>query len=105
GPSKTCSRPSSAFALYLLICIALVKLDVVPPLFVLIVKDRWREAIEDTTIMITQLARCEKSMEALWRVDDTNVLMNLVVEGSGRARENTVATLMNLVKNNGDKAI
>ncbi|URE37655.1 hypothetical protein MUK42_37550, partial [Musa troglodytarum] len=88
----TCSRPSSAFALYLLICIALVKLDVVPPLFVLIVKDRWR-------------ARCEKSMEALWRVDDTNVLMNLVVEGSGRARENTVATLMNLVKNNGDKAI
>ncbi|URE05488.1 hypothetical protein MUK42_19734 [Musa troglodytarum] len=63
--------------LYLLNCTTLVELGIVPPLLILVVKD--------------------ENMKAFQRVNNINVLVDLVVVGNRRAREN--------VKSSGDKAM
>ncbi|URD99782.1 U-box domain-containing protein [Musa troglodytarum] len=79
-------------ALYPLNRIALVELGTMPSFFALVVKDRGRG--EDVT-----------SMEALQRVDDVSVLVDLVVEESRRARENITTMLLNIVKSDKDKVV
>ncbi|RZS13880.1 hypothetical protein BHM03_00045518, partial [Ensete ventricosum] len=51
--------------------------------------------VEDAMVMITQVARCDESMEAFWRVDDVSCLVDMVVGG----------VLLNLVKSNEDKVV
>ncbi|THU55341.1 hypothetical protein C4D60_Mb11t05550 [Musa balbisiana] len=92
-------------ALYPLNRTALVELGAVPPLFALVVKDGRRGLVEDATAVIAQVAGCDESVEAFRRVDGVSVLVDLVVGGSGRARENAAAALLNLVNSGGDKAV
>ncbi|RRT42106.1 hypothetical protein B296_00018843 [Ensete ventricosum] len=75
-----------ALALYPLNHIALIELGIMPPLFALMV-------VEDAMTVITQVAGCDKSMEVFQRVDDISVPVDLMVGGSGRARENTAPAL------------
>ncbi|RWW11852.1 hypothetical protein BHE74_00049173 [Ensete ventricosum] len=84
-------------ALYLLNRTALVELGVMPPLFVLVVKD--------PMTVIAQVVRCDESIEAFRSVDNISVLVELVVGGSGRTRENVTAALLNLVKSDRDKTM
>ncbi|CAL9776031.1 unnamed protein product [Musa acuminata subsp. burmannicoides] len=60
-------------ALYPLNCIALVELGTISPLFALVVKDEQRGAVEDTTIVVTQVTRCDKNVKAFRRVDNLHV--------------------------------
>ncbi|THU54552.1 hypothetical protein C4D60_Mb10t26300 [Musa balbisiana] len=111
-------------ALYPLNHTTLVELGAMPPLFVLVVKDKQRGVVEDATAMIDQVARCDENVEAFRRVDNVsipvdlvvgvsrrarvdnvNILVDLVVGGTKRARESTTATLLNLVKSDGDKVV
>ncbi|URE43860.1 hypothetical protein MUK42_13926 [Musa troglodytarum] len=92
-------------ALYPLNCTTLVELGAMLPLFTLVVKDRQRGVVEDVTAVIAQVARCDESVEAFPRVDNVIILVDLVVGGSGRVRENVAATLLNLVKSGGDKVV
>ncbi|CAL9138633.1 unnamed protein product, partial [Musa acuminata var. zebrina] len=56
-------------------------------------------------VVIAWVTGCDESMESFRMVDDISVLMDLVVGGSGRARENVTATLPNLVKSDEDKMV
>ncbi|CAL9767715.1 unnamed protein product, partial [Musa acuminata subsp. burmannicoides] len=56
-------------------------------------------------VVIAWVTGCDESMESFRRVDDISVLVDLMVGGSGRARENIAATLLNLVKSDGDKTV
>ncbi|URE14119.1 U-box domain-containing protein, partial [Musa troglodytarum] len=78
--------------LYPLSRTALVELGIVSPLF-LTGGEEWAKGGRD------------ESMEVFWRVDGVNVLVDLVVGGSGRARENTTVAQLNLVKSGRDKAM
>ncbi|CAL9173789.1 unnamed protein product, partial [Musa hybrid cultivar] len=49
--------------LYSLNRTALVELGTMPPLFALVVKDERRGVVEDATMVITQVAGCDESME------------------------------------------
>lgn len=73
------------------------------PLFALVVKDGRRGLVRDTIAMITQVAGCDESMKAFRRMDGINVLKDLVVGRSGRARQNATTILSNLIKS--DKAV
>ncbi|CAL9095658.1 unnamed protein product [Musa textilis] len=44
-------------------------------------------------------------MKAFQRVNNINVLVDLVVVGNRRARENAMTVLLNLVKSSGDKTV
>ncbi|XP_065049846.1 uncharacterized protein LOC135679792 [Musa acuminata AAA Group] len=71
-----------SLALYSLNRIALIELGIMLPLFALVVKDGGREVVEDATMMIVQLVECNKSVEVLWRMDDINIIVDLVIGGS-----------------------
>ncbi|THU63685.1 hypothetical protein C4D60_Mb01t18430 [Musa balbisiana] len=49
-------------------------------------------------MMIARVLGCNKQVEAFQRVHDVNVIEDLIVGGSRRARENVVVVLLNLVK-------
>lgn len=61
--------------------------------------------VEDVTTVITQAVGYDEHVEAFQRVDDVNILVDLVVGRSRRARKNTVVVLPNLVKSNGENAM
>lgn len=71
-----------SLALYSLNRTALIELGIMLPLFALVVKDGGREVVEDATMMIVQLVECNKSVEVLWRMDDINIIVDLVIGGS-----------------------
>ncbi|CAL9125027.1 unnamed protein product [Musa acuminata var. zebrina] len=79
---------------------ALVELGIMPPLFAPMVKDGRRRLVGDMMTMITQVVGCDESMKAFRRVDGINILEDLVVGRSGRARQNATTMLSNLVKSN-----
>lgn len=81
-------------ALYLLNRTAFIELGVVLPLFMLVVKDGQKG-----------WCRTQREHGGIPRVDNINVLVDLMVGGSGRIRENTTVALLNLVKSNRDKAV
>lgn len=90
--------------LYLLNSIALIELGIMSPLF-LVVKDRWRVVVEDAMVVIAWVTGCDDSIKSFRRVDNISVLVDLVVGGSRRARENVAVTLLNLVKSDGNKTV
>ncbi|CAL9190490.1 unnamed protein product [Musa hybrid cultivar] len=55
--------------------------------------------------MIAQAAGYNKHMETFQRVHNINILVDLVVWGSRRARENATIALLNLVKSNGENTM
>ncbi|CAL9104056.1 unnamed protein product, partial [Musa textilis] len=55
--------------------------------------------------IIAALLNLSISIREALMVDGVNVLVDLVVGGSGRARENTTVAQLNLVKSGGDKAM
>ncbi|RZR71306.1 hypothetical protein BHM03_00004477 [Ensete ventricosum] len=67
----------------------------------LVTKDGQKAVVEDAMVVIAQVARCDEIVEAFRRMDDVRVL----VRGSGRAREIVATALLNLVKNDEDKAV
>ncbi|XP_065009038.1 uncharacterized protein LOC135639171 [Musa acuminata AAA Group] len=92
-------------ALYMLNCTALIELGVVPPLFSLVVKDGWRGLVEDAMMTIAQVVGCNESAKVFRRVDDINVLIDMVVGKRRRVRENATTVLQNLLKNNRDNTM
>ncbi|CAL9194927.1 unnamed protein product [Musa hybrid cultivar] len=86
--------------LYSLNNTALVELGIMPPLFTPMVKDGRRRLVGDMMAMITQVAGCDESMKAFQMVDGVNILEDLVVGRSARARQNATTMLSNLVKSN-----
>ncbi|CAL9202493.1 unnamed protein product, partial [Musa hybrid cultivar] len=56
-------------------------------------------------VVIAWVTGCDESIELFRMVDDISVLEDPVVGGSKRARENVAATLLNLVKSDGDKTV
>ncbi|XP_009390134.2 U-box domain-containing protein 15-like [Musa acuminata AAA Group] len=93
-----------SLTLYLLNSIALIELGIMSPLF-LVVKDRWRVVVEDAMVVIAWVTGCDDSIKSFRRVDNISVLVDLVVGGSRRARENVAVTLLNLVKSDGNKTV
>ncbi|URE14117.1 U-box domain-containing protein [Musa troglodytarum] len=67
--------------------------DVLKALFGLDLYPLSRTALVELGIVgvVEDVARRDESMEVFWRVDGVNVLVDLVVGGSGRARENTTS--------------
>ncbi|URE14113.1 U-box domain-containing protein, partial [Musa troglodytarum] len=94
GLSRMCSRPSLAWTSTRSAALPSLSWASCRPSFSLVVKNGRRG-----------VARRDESMEVFWRVDGVNVLVDLVVGGSGRARENTTVAQLNLVKSGRDKAM
>lgn len=55
--------------------------------------------------MITQVVGCNESVEVFRRVDRVSILINMVIGGSKRTRENNLAVLLNLIKSDRDKTV
>ncbi|KAI4323563.1 hypothetical protein L6164_023158 [Bauhinia variegata] len=88
-------------ALYPLNRSTMIHLGAVPPLFSLILKDGRLGIVEDATAVIAQIAGCEESEEAFWKVSGIGVLVDLLDLATGssmRTKENAVSGLLNLVR-------
>ncbi|XP_009408734.2 uncharacterized protein LOC103991098 [Musa acuminata AAA Group] len=92
-----------SLVLYSLNNTALIELGIMPPHFAPMVKDGRRGLVGDTMAMITRVAGCDESMKAFRRVNGVNVLEDLAVGRSGRARQNATTMPSNIVKS--DKAM
>ncbi|KAK7314161.1 hypothetical protein VNO77_39373 [Canavalia gladiata] len=84
----------------------MVQFGVVPALFSLVLKDGRVGIVEDATAVIAQVAGCEDSAEAFWKVSGAGVLADLLDLATGasmRTKENAVSALLNLVRCGGEK--
>ncbi|XP_077240198.1 U-box domain-containing protein 1-like [Tasmannia lanceolata] len=85
----------------------LVELGVVPPLFMIVLKDRRAGVVEDATAVIAQVGGCYESVEAFRKLSGIEILVDLLDVDSGstsRVRENSVSALLNLVQCGGENA-
>jgi hypothetical protein len=79
----------------------LIDLGAAGALFSLVLKDGRVGIVEDTTAVIAQIAGCEESESAFWKVSGVKVLEDLLDVGTGsseRTKENAVGALLNLVR-------
>lgn len=72
GPSRMRSRPFT-----LLNRTTLIELDTMPPLFTLVVKDRWWRTKDNNHLGVA----CDESMETFEKVDNVSILMDGESEG------------------------